>query len=454
MISTSTPTVCEFDPLPGQLEVIKHIRSADYSKGVHEVLLSGSVGSAKSLTLAHLAVTHCLFNPGAKFGIGRLGLPDLKRTLCQKIREHLFNSGIDFQYKETRGDFYLPNRSKIEAQSWADGNYTKLGSSEYSAFGIEELTESKDSKAYDVIIQRVGRLPHVKESFVLSATNPDAPSHWAYKKIVMAKHPLVKTFYSNTFDNPYLPKTYIDKLMERLDEKMVQRMVYGRWVEIDSEVIYYSYSDENFRNTKYEISRNYPVRLLFDFNIGEGKPFSMALAQYIPRIDEWHIFNEVIVDGSRTRDILEETASRGLLEEKTLYIVHGDGTGHARDTRSFGSDYDIIDEFLSNYTQKSGERLRYEIQTQRKNPPIRERHNVMNGYMKPAKGPRRLFVYADAPTADEGFRLTKLRPKGQYLEDDRDRFQHVTTAVGYGVCYQNDMNSYGPDYGPQSIGGY
>jgi hypothetical protein len=143
----STPTLQDFVPLPGQLDVIRHLRKkADYEKGTHEVLLSGSVGSAKSLTLAHMAVTHAIMNPGAKMGVGRLALPQLKATLCQKIREHLFNSGIDFKYHHSTGDFQLPNDSKIIATSWADGNYAKLGSTEFSAFVIEELTESRNSR--------------------------------------------------------------------------------------------------------------------------------------------------------------------------------------------------------------------------------------------------------------------------------------------------------------------
>jgi hypothetical protein len=451
----STPTLQDFVPLPGQLDVIRHLRKkADYEKGTHEVLLSGSVGSAKSLTLAHMAVTHAIMNPGAKMGVGRLALPQLKATLCQKIREHLFNSGIDFKYHHSTGDFQLPNDSKIIATSWADGNYAKLGSTEFSAFVIEELTESRNSRPYDIILQRTNRVPHIKEPFVLSATNPDSPSHWAHKKIIQSKSPLVSTFYSNTFDNPYLPRSYIDQLLERLDDKMAQRMIYGRWVEIDSEVIYYSYSQENFRNVSYEVDKSNPIRVCFDFNIGDGKPLSMALAQYVVSRDEWHIYNEVIVDGARTRDTLDEAAARGLFEGKNLYIIHGDATGSSRDTRSNQSDYDIIEDFFSNYVQKDGERIRFEVQVSRSNPPIRERHNIMNGYMKPSKGPRRFFVYKDAPTADEGFRLTKLRSGGQYLEDDKDRFQHVTTALGYGVVYQNDMKYYDHSVGPTNIGVY
>jgi len=438
-IVSSTPNVAEFEPLPKQLEVLQLIRGElDPDLGTHEILLSGSVGSAKSILVAHLAVTHCLQFPNANFGIGRLALPDLKETLCKKIREHLYGVGIDYRYSETTGDFKFSNGSKIEAVSWADGNLAKLGSHEYSAFAIEELTENKESDFYDVILQRTNRLPHCHEPFVISATNPNSPRHWAYKKLIESKSERVSTFFSNTFDNPYLPKSYIDSLIERLDPKMARRMVWGEWIEIDQERVYYSYEHEfNFKKQKYNFDERLPLRLHFDFNIGEGKPLSMVCSQFkqerSDEMGEWHFFSEVIVDGQRTKDCLEEAESRGLLEHGPSIIVHGDASGRNRDTRSIASDYDIIENFLSNFRRKNGQRVNFKIAVPRANPALRERHNVSNAYMLNALGQRRLFVYEDAPTLDEGFRLTSLKKGGQYLEDDKPRYQHCTTAATYGI---------------------
>lgn len=444
MTAYSTPPLHLFNPLPGQFEVIRHLRrTADFEKGTHEVLLSGSVGSTKSLTLAHMVATHALMYPGAKVGVGRLALPQLKATLCTKIKEHLFETGVDYKYHQSTGDFHLPNESIIKAVSWADGNFTKLGSMEFSAFAIEELTESKDSRAYEVILQRTNRVPHIKEPWVLSATNPDGPSHWVYDKIVMSKDPLVKVFYSNTFENPYLPKSYIEQLKSRLDEKMAQRMIYGRWVEIDTEVIYYAYSDENYRPVDYEIDLRFPIRLHFDFNIGDGKPLSLIFSQYDKERDTWHFFDEVIVDGQRTLDSLEEAESRGWLNYDQLYIVHGDASGASRDTRSKVSDYGQIEKFLANVTLAGDRKMRFKMAVARSNPPIRQRHNTVNAYCKDANGWNKLFVYRGAKTLDKGMRLTRLKTGGLYLENDKDRWQHCTTALGYGICYQDNLNLFG-----------
>lgn len=433
---SSTPNIENFKPLPQQLQIIRDIRqNFDYSLGTHEVLLSGSVGSAKSLTLAHLVTTHAIMYPGARVGIGRLALPQLKATLCQKIREHLYECGMPYKYHETTGNFEI-GQSEIRAISWADNNMAKLGSMEFSAFAIEELTETKDSRAYDTILQRVNRLPHVKEPWVVSSTNPDSPAHFAYKKIIMSDSPKVHVYYSNTYDNPYLDRSYIETLKERLDERMIQRMIFGKWIDLHTEVVYYAYSREsNYIDKDYVIDKRYPIRMMYDFNIATGKPLSLVFGQYISENDTWHFYNQVIVDGQRTLDSLEEANARGLIDINMFHIIHGDAAGRSRDTRSIRSDYDIIENYLSNLNV-NGRKLQFRIDVPRANPPVRERHNIVNGYCKNSKGNVKLFVYKSAATVDEGLRLTKLKSSGNYLEDDSDRFQHCTTAIGYGILWE------------------
>jgi len=257
--------------------------------------------------------------------------------------------------------------------------------------------------------------------------------------------------YSNTFDNQYLPKEYINGLLERLDPKMAQRMIYGQWVELDQERIYYAYDrSRNFRDYSYQVNPLWPVRLAFDFNIGNGKPLSLVFGQYDEMKGEWHWYNEVIVDGQRTLDSLEEAEGRGLLNSHH-FKVHADATGRSRDTRGAQSDIDLIEKFLSNLSYKN-QRVRVDIDVPRGNPRIRDRHNVVNSYWLNANGGSRMWVYKDAPTVDEGFRLTHLRPGGKLLEDDSERWQHCTTAVGYAVMWVDMMKTYRGGGG--NIGGF
>lgn len=441
-MSTSIPRIDEFQPLPMQLQVIRDIRRKfDYSKGTHEVLLSGSVGSAKSLLLAHLAVTHALTFPNAHVGFGRRTMPELKETLIFLLKQHI--DGIfDYQYNNTTANFILPNGSRITSFSWADQAIRKFRSHEFSMFVIEELTENKKEDFYEEIFMRMGRLTHIPESIVLCASNPDDPEHWAFKRFIESDLPTRHVYYSKTADNPYLPVSYVQQLEENLDPKMARRMLYGEWLAINSEVIYYAYDKpNNFRKYSYQIDPKFPIHITFDFNIGLGKPFSLCCFQFINNV--FHVFHEVIVHSSRTVEALEELAGRGMLDHNVTYEVNGDATGKHKDTRSLHSDYDIIKKFLDNYETKKKTKIAYRVNVPLSNPKVRERHNIMNAQFQNEQGARRCFVYQDCPTVDEGLRLTKLKPGAQYIEDDSKAYQHVTTALGYGMiaALRNSNNS-------------
>lgn len=438
MNNGSTPNFTTFDPtiIPFQKKVmIDVLKKYDYSNASHEVLLSGSVGSAKSILMAHIAVLHCLTHPRARIMLGRRTLPDLKSTIYNKIIEHLegcFKEGTHFTKNDSTATIKFKNGSEMISRSWADNRFSKVRSLELSGAIIEELTETDEPHAYNEIKMRVGRLPHVKQNFILSATNPDSPSHWAYKYFIEPNidpynHNTKHVYFSRTEDNPFLPSWYIDQLKRDLDPQMARRMLYGEWLEINKEVVYYQYDRRNnFKDASYKINPAFPIWITWDFNIGEGKPLSLCLFQFIN--DTMHIFDEVVVEGMRTTDSLDELRARGLLSHKNKYYITGDATGKARDTRSSRSDYDIIQKYFSNL-----EDVRFEMRNFKSNPPVRSRHNMVNAYCLNSENQVRLYVYKECKTVDEGLRLTALKKGGKYIEDDSKHFQHITTAVGYGL---------------------
>lgn len=426
----STPTFSEFNPdhIPFQRKVIDDIAQYDYNLGTHEVLLSGSVGSAKSILMAHIIIRHCLENNRARFLIGRRALPDLKDTLYLKILEHL--EGIDSRYYriwQNIGKIWFINGSEIISKSWADKRYSKLRSLELSGAAIEELTENHgdDEQAYHEIKMRVGRLPHIKCPLIISATNPDSPGHWAYKYFMETKSDTRHIYYSRTEDNPFLPPQYIAQLKHDLDPKRARRMLYGEWIEIQDEVIYYQYdSKTQFKSEDWKPREDLPIMIAFDFNIGDGKPMSAIACQKID--GTYHVFAEVIVEGARTDEVMNEFFDRGIITKGRKYEVHGDASGKARHTSSKKSDYEIIKESL----ERNG--IDYTFKVPLSNPAIRTRHNAVNALCLNDLGQTRLYLY-NTPTLDKGLRLTAFKKGGKLIEDDSKYYQHVTTALGYAI---------------------
>jgi PBSX family phage terminase large subunit len=445
MDSRSTPSVSSYSPVtvPFHKDVIfDFYNTIDFRIGTHEILFSGSVGSGKSLLAAHIIIRHIVENPRARVLIGRRSLPDLKRTLFQKIIEHLdgsvFKVNVDYWINTSTATIKFSNGSEIIGASWADKRYLKFRSLELSMAVFEEAIENTgdDYSAIKEIRQRVGRLPHIKKNAILYCTNPGSPSSDLYKYFFEDKSETRRVYFSLTEKNPHLPKTYIEQLKKDLDPKEAQRMLYGQWVEIDKERIYYAYdSEQNFIKSDYVINPNWPISISFDFNIGHNKPMSCVFGQFDPNKETFHFFDEVIIHGARTESVLEEAAGRGLLDHNVEYEIFGDATGAARHTNSIHSDYDIIRNYLNKYKRKDQRGLVYRMKVPLSNPPIRERHNLVNAYCLNTVGQRRVFVYQKCKILHEGLKLTALKEGSQYIEDDSKHYQHCTTAIGYKVVY-------------------
>ncbi len=457
-ISTDSGTTLEtFRPvIPWQDECLNAILNEyDYSVGTHDVLLSGSVGSAKSILLAHLAISHCIRHSKACVGIFRISFPDLRDTIFKDIIEHLTSEnlidGKDYTINQTRAQITFKNGSTIVTRSFSDKRYTKVRSLRLSMAIFEEATEFQGDheQAFKEVKNRLGRIPHIKENLCILASNPDSPSHWIYSYFIENEgiDPTRHVFYSLTFDNPFLNESYIRSILRSLDERQVMRMVFGKWLELRTDIIYYAYGEHNFIKQNYIVDTSKPIHIAWDFNIGNGKPLSCICFQVVQDSEglTFHFFHEVVIEGMRTLDSCEQLDADGIFSKYgNSFIIHGDAAGAHNDTRSKKTDYDLIMGFMQNHPLT--------MQVMKKvppaNPPIRTRHNKVNSYCKNGLGEVRLFIYQTCPTANKGMRLTKLKDAGAYIEDDSPScpYQHITTAMGYGIIaterYYENLKSY------------
>lgn len=434
----STPLFQEIDPnvIPWQKSAIRYaFKEFNYDNGINEMLLSGSIGSAKSVCAAHIIVRHCIENNGARALILRRVLKDLKRTLWQTILAHMADiPNLIKDYNKSDMKITFINGSEIIGDSYDKGDLEKFRSLELSMLVIEEASES-NSELYDAVKMRVGRLPKIKQNIILTLTNPDEPSHYLYKKII-AKDGTEnkKVFYSLTEQNPFLPKWYIENLRRDLDPEMAKRMLQGMWISIQHKTPYYAYNTNKqfLRNIKYKFNPYLPVDLMHDFNIGQGKPMSAAIGQNVN--GEFHIAKNFIIEGFDTNEIIQEIIQSNYIPKSSLVRVFGDASGQSRDTRSGTTDYDIIQKHLT----KAG--YQNELHVPSANPLIRDRQNIVNSYCMNDLGQTRLYIYKEAETVDEGLKLTKLKKGSTYQEDDSDAFQHVVTALGYYIYHYDNYN--------------
>jgi len=438
-----------FNPFGYQRSVLDLWHHYDYkNKFYPEILLSGSVGSAKSSLLAFIAILHCVTWKKARVGISRMGMPDLKKTLFQEIVDSLENDpafkeassmrtlghGGHYFMSRNTAEIHFANGSVIIPMTFGDKNWGRPKSYLFSLVLMEEGTEFDDefyeieNSGFDLLRGRINRLSHVKQNALIIASNPGEPDHFLYKYFMEEgeDHPNRFVFYSETDKNPYLDPNYIEQLRASYSPLMAERYLRGKWISLIGKGIYHAYDQRrNYRRKDYLVQENLPIHVCYDFNVGDNKPMSAVVFQYYD--DAYHVFAESIIDNSIwSLDCLEDLEGKGILSHSQEIIIHGDATGNARSANSKQTNYELIRDWLTHrgYT--------FKIQVPRANPPITTRHIRVNSMCQNDLKEVRLFVYKACPTLNQGLKLTKFK-KNSHIEDDSKRYQHCTTSLGYGI---------------------
>jgi hypothetical protein len=412
----------------------------DPKLGVHVIIFSGGVGSAKSHAAAHLTWRYALQygNQDYKICLGRQTRNKVKTTVFDAFVKH---APTNFE----RDEDYIPNLSDlsiklphngcvVETMFWHNKDWDKFKSRDWIFFHLEEGSENKSPMCYNMILQRLNRYKTNFPKILLITTNPDEPDHWINELISKSGYidgksqpngnKRIHTYYSYTRDNLHnLGDGYLEQLMEQYNERQRLRYLEGKWISIYGEGVYCDYSEANYKDFDYKPVQALPVHLSFDFNVADGKPMSAVAQQFVN--GNFHYFKEFVRQSSDTANFIKYIYDQGFFKPGFVYEINGDPAGKNRASSSKGfSDYDIIKEFL---TSKG---IPHEVKVIKGTYDVKQRHNAVNAYCKNALGQHRLFVY-NCPILDKGFKSVKLKPNGK--EDDTNSAQHITTAAGYSL---------------------
>jgi len=115
-------------------------------------------------------------------------------------------------------------------------------------------------------------------------------------------------------------------------------------------------------------------------------------------------------------------------QNKELHLF-GDPAGRAGEKHGHKSDYIIIENVL----RAHGWRVVNLVS--RKAPAIKDRQNAVNAMILNALGDTTLFVNPKtAPWVHRGLSTVQLMEGSTFQEDQKNQYQHITTAVGYQVA--------------------
>ena len=190
--------------------------------------------------------------------------------------------------------------------------------------------------------------------------------------------------------------------------------------------IYEDYSPKNYTNET--IQEHEQLLWHHDFNY---TPMSSAIA--VMRNGKYFILDEIILTSAVTEQSAIEFCERYKGHKNKHVILYGDPAGRAGEKHGHQSDYTQMEDYLR--TQG----WRFTRKVTKKAPAIKDRQNAVRAKILTANGDVNLYVSVSrCKYVHKGLSTVQLKKGSSFQEEETD-YQHITTAIGYMIAYDNPV---------------
>ena len=220
-----------------------------------------------------------------------------------------------------------------------------------------------------------------------------------------------KSYQYTTIEGGNVPPEEIASAKADLDDRTFQQEYEARFVSY-SGVIYYAFKREE-SVIRHDADRSV-IHVGMDFNLD---PMSAVLMTR--KGDTLHVFDEIVMFGSNTDEMVAEIRTR---YGNGTIVIYPDPASRQRKTSAGGrTDLSIL--------QNAG----FEVRVRSSHAAVRDRINSVNSRLLSKDGHRRLFVDPKCKKVIES--LERHTYKEGTSQPEKDGFDHMNDALGYAVEY-------------------
>lgn len=204
--------------------------------------------------------------------------------------------------------------------------------------------------------------------------------------------------------------------------------------------IYDDYSVDNQCNI--ELQPHEDIHYFCDFNF---TPMSHGLAvvrehhcDIVTRkvITAPYIFDDIILESAVGQDNIKEFCERYENHFNKRIYLYGDRNG--RNGEKHGKDSEYIT--MTNYLQEKGWQVFQRVPLS--NPSIKDSQNAVRAKIRNGMGEVSFFVDpVKAKWIHTALSTVQVKKGSTYVEDDKDKYQHITTAIRYFINYLYALDS-------------
>jgi len=407
--------------------VFKHQNQFIRTKEKFPALVAG-YGSGKTFAFCLKAIIELGRNPNKIVLLAEPTYPMMRDVLQPTLEQLLHELNFRFHYiaGETRYNITWKNgkgsiilRSAENWKRWAGLNL--------ASFGIDEAALLKDDSAWKMGISRL------RDGYHLTGFTTTTPEgfNWHYDYWKDNPKNGYKLFHGKSTDNKFLPKEFIDTLLENYDSKLVQAYLNGQYVNMQHGQAYYNFDRAvNVKPVKYNEDKQ--IIFCIDFNVD---PMCGVIVQFYKEDPKIRVIDEVKVSHSGANELLTERIARLVKKSypkakysptdifkrqplKDNYLCYPDPSGMANKTSARRTDHAIL--------RDEG----FYIKAKKSAPLVIDRLNsVNNAFKSMVIDPRCRALIKD-------FEQVTLKESTRELDKSNQELTHMSDAIGYFIDYE------------------
>lgn len=237
-----------------------------------------------------------------------------------------------------------------------------------------------------------------------------------------------KTGFSNDYEVFHWMTSEIFPEMAAAAEKVMSARQFSQEFRASFETaggrIYENYGKHNSTD-----ERILPHEQLWWMHDQNFTPLSSAIG--VRRGNDLYLLDEIILESAISKQSAMEFVDKYKDHRNKHVIIYGDPAGRAGEKHGHASDYTDIEGVLKSngwsYTRK----------VKPAHPAIKDRQNAVRTKIQTASGAVSLYVNPiTAPWCHKGLATVQLQAGSTFQEDQKNKYQHITTAIGYCIDYE------------------
>lgn len=401
---------------PVQLALIKAV-----SEGVRFPVVPAGRRSGKTERFKRFIAKEAMKRPGEKYFIGAPTHDQVKKIYWDDMKKLTLSCTHAKRPSESDRIIFMPNGTEIHLIGL--DRPERIEGIQWTGGGIDEIADIK-GKSWEAHI-----LP------ALNTVNPTRPDYRAWCWLLGVpdglNHYYEMAQYAETANDPewalfhwksseILPPDVIASAKRQMSSKQF-RQEFEASFETATGRIYEDYSKAN--QTDAVIEPHEQLCWMHDQNY---TPLSSSVG--VVRDGDLYLLDEIVLTSAISRQSADEFVEKFRDHKNKHVLIYGDPAGRAGEKHGHASDYTDIEGVL----RANG--WKFTRKVKKKAPAIKDRQNAVRARILNAAGERHLFVNpVTAPWSHKGLATVQLQEGSTFQEDQKNDYQHITTAIGYMV---------------------